>query len=366
MAIQFTIHSECGDARSGVLTTPHGEIQTPFFMPVGTVGAVKGITPAALREAGAEIVLANTYHLAIRPGEELVQAFGGLAAFSGWRGPMLTDSGGYQVFSLAERRRITDDGIWFKNHVDGGELDLTPETAVRIQQALGADMFMALDECPAADATREDVARAVDRTTAWAARSGEAWATRDTQALFGIVQGGVFEDLRQKSAEEIIGLDFPGNAIGGVSVGESPEAVEEVVSLTAPLLPRGKPRYLMGVGRPEDMLRAISHGVDMFDCVMPTRHARHAQAFTSQGTLNLRNARFREDKDPIDPGCTCYACETVSRGYLRHLFNVNEMLSSVYVTIHNLSFYLGLMAEARRAIRDGLYSTFLAKRLAEL
>lgn len=366
MAIDFTITHTSGRARAGTLQTPHGTIETPFFMPVGTVAAVKGMTPDMLRECGAQIVLSNTYHLAIRPGEELVRQFGGLAAFMGWHGPTLTDSGGYQAFSLAQKRKLTDRGVWFQNHIDGAELDLTPERSVAIQQALGPDMFMVLDECPPADASRDAVAQAVERTTAWAHRSKEAWTARDTQALFGIVQGGRFDDLRRESAEAIVECDFPGNAIGGVSVGETPEEMARIVDLTAPLLTPEKPRYLMGVGRPQDILHAIGCGVDMFDCVMPTRHARHAQVMTSEGHLNLRNAKFREDDSPIDADCDCFACRTVSRGYIRHLFHVNEMLGPIYATIHNLHTYFRLMANARVAIRDGRFEPWAAEMVTRM
>lgn len=364
--LHFTLLATSGRARAGELRTPHGTVMSPFFMPVGTVAAVKGMTPAALREAGAQIVLANTYHLALRPGEEIVRQFGGLAKFMGWNGPTLTDSGGFQAFSLADIREVTDAGIRFRNHLDGGELLLSPERAVEIQQALGADMFMALDECPPADAGREAVARNLERTHAWARRCRTAWTTPATQALFGIVQGGGYEDLRAESAAAIGEMDFPGNAIGGVAVGESPEDMDRIVAHTAPLLPPAKPRYLMGVGRPQDLLRAIGHGMDMFDCVMPTRHARHAQAFTATGRINLRNNCFREDQRPLEEDCDCYACRTVSRGYLRHLFLAKEMLGPIYVSGHNLRFYLRLMEQARAAILADRYPAFARETLARL
>lgn len=364
MPIEFTISHTENAARSGTLTTPHGELQTPFFMPVGTLAAVKGITPVQLREAGAQIVLANTYHLTLRPGEEVVERAGGLAEFMGWHGPTLTDSGGFQVFSLAEIRSLTDEGVRFKSHIDGAELLLSPERAVAIQQALGADMFMALDECPPADATREAVAASLERTHAWAKRCREAWTNRETQALFGIVQGGLFADLRTESAGAIADLNFPGNAIGGVSVGEDPVDMARVVAHTAPLLPPEKPRYLMGVGRPQDILQAVSCGMDMFDCVMPTRHARHAQAFTHHGAVNIRNAKFSEDPAPLMADCSCYTCRTVSRAYLRHLFKVREMLAPIYLTLHNLHYYFSLMADIRSSIRENRFADFYAQRLA--
>lgn len=366
LPVQIRITHTDGRARSGVLQTPHGEIQTPFFMAVGTAAAVKGMTPGMLRECGAQLVLGNTYHLAVRPGEEIVQHFGGLAKFMGWNGPTLTDSGGYQAFSLAQTRRLSDEGVWFRNHIDGAELNLTPERSVQIQQALGADIFMALDECPPADATHGQIAAAVERTRAWALRCREAWTHRETQALFGIVQGGRFDDLRQESAGQIVEMDFPGNAIGGVSVGESPEEMARIVDLTTPLLPEDKPRYLMGVGHPSDMLHAINCGIDMFDCVIPTRHARHAQVMTDHGPLNLRNACYRKDKEPFDAGCDCLACRTVTRGYVRHLFHVKEMLGPIYATLHNLRYYYRLFEQARAAIQENRFAAFHQSRLAAL
>lgn len=366
MSITFTLEATSGNARAGTLLTPHGAIDTPFFMTVGTLAAVKGLTPQMLRDCGAQIVLANTYHLALRPGEELVREFGGVASFMGWHGPTLTDSGGFQVYSLAQINKVTDDGVRFRSHIDGSELYLTPERSVQIQQALGADMFMAFDECPPGDADHATVAASIERTARWAARSKEAWTNRDTQALFGIVQGGVYEDLRVRSAEAITALDLPGNAIGGVSVGEAPEKIERVVAYTAPLLPAHKPRYLMGVGRPQDILRAVGHGVDMFDCVMPTRHARHAEVFTRRGKLKLRNLQYRNAHEPIEADCDCYTCRTVSRAYLRHLFIADEMLGPVYAAIHNVRFYLRLLEEARVAIRAGQYEAFLQSTLPGL
>lgn len=364
MPVTLKVDAVCGRARAGILTTPHGTVETPCFMTVGTLAAVKGLTPAQLRECGAQIVLANTYHLALRPGEEIVRRFGGVASFMGWHGPTLTDSGGFQVYSLASINKITDEGVRFRSHIDGSELFLTPERSVQIQQDLGADMFMAFDECPPGDADHPTVEASIERTARWAARSKNAWITRDKQALFGIVQGGIFEDLRRRSAEQIVALDFPGNAIGGVSVGEAPEKIEKVVEYTAALLPEDKPRYLMGVGRPQDILRAVGHGVDMFDCVMPTRHARHAEVFTRRGKIKLRNLCHREADEPIEADCDCYACRTVSRGYLRHLFIAEEMLGPIYAAIHNVRFYLRMLEEARAAIRIGNYANFLRSTLA--
>ncbi len=366
MALTFTLETQSGAARAGRLATPHGEIPTPCFMPVGTLATVKGLTPALLREAGARIVLANTYHLALRPGAELVEKFGGVAAFMAWHGPTLTDSGGYQVFSLAQRRQITDQGVRFLSHIDGSPLELTPESATRIQQQLGADIFMCFDDCAPADATYEAVRQSLERTSAWAKRCREAWTNRDRQALFGIVQGGLFTDLRTESAQAIGGLDLPGNAIGGVSVGETPEEMERVVAHTAPLLPPAKPRYLMGVGRPEDILMAIGHGVDMFDCVMPTRCARNCPVFTPPGKLNHKNPRVSEDAGPIEAECDCYACRNFSRAYLRHLLIAGEMLGPILLTVHNVRFYLRLVEQARAAIQANEYAAFARRRLAGL
>lgn len=353
-------------SRAGILSTPHGEVPTPVFMPVGTLAAVKGLTPAMLREVGATLLLANTYHLALRPGESLVKALGGVAAFMGWHGPTLTDSGGFQVYSLAEIRHLSEEGITFKSHIDGALFSLTPERAMAIQEALGADIMMALDECPPGGASRETVAQATARTHRWAQRCRDAWTTRERQALFGIVQGGIYEDLRRESVEALVELNLPGYAIGGVSVGEAPEEIERIVALTAQLLPSDRPRYLMGVGRPQDILHAIGCGVDMFDCVMPTRHARHGQVFTWQGPLNLRNLRFREDPRPIEEGCDCYTCKTVSRAYVRHLMVAKEMLGPIYAAIHNLRFYLRMMEEARRAILRHDYEQWCREKLALL
>ncbi|MCX7935131.1 MAG: tRNA guanosine(34) transglycosylase Tgt [Planctomycetota bacterium] len=364
--MRFTVTAVCGAARAGVLETAHGVVNTPAFMPVGTLGPVKGVMPEMLRRLGAEMLLANTYHLALRPGAEVVRQLGGVARFTGWRGPTLTDSGGYQVFSLAPKRRISDVGVFFQSHLDGAAFDLTPERAIAIQQDLGADVMMVLDQCPPANADRQSVAQAVARTFVWARRCREAWTQRQAQSLFGIVQGGVFEDLRRESAQQICELDFPGNAIGGVAVGESEEDMQRIVAFTAPLLPPNKPRYLMGVGRPQDILMAIGCGIDMFDCVMPSRHARHGEVFTSTGTLDLRHSAWRTYEGPIAEDCDCPACRSVSRAYLRHLFVVGEMLGPIYATLHNLRFYLRLVAEARAAIIAGHYAVYCREFLLRL
>lgn len=348
--MEFHLQSHAGAARAGVLTTPHGTVQTPFFMVVGTAASVKGMTIAQLREAKTQVVLSNTYHLAVRPGAEAVAARGGLARFMGWDGPTLTDSGGYQVFSLARKRKLLPDGVRFNNHIDGRELMLTPEKAVEIQTLIGADIMMCLDVCPPARANRDEVAASLTLTHNWAARCRAAWNSSGPQALFGIVQGAIYEDMREQSAEALKALDFPGYAIGGVAVGEDTADIRRIVRHTAPLLPSDRPRYLMGVGTPDDIIEAVRAGVDMFDCVMPTRHARHYQAFVRGGTLNLKNACHKEDDGPLDADCDCEACRTVSRAYLHHLSLLGELMASVWITIHNVRFYLRLMEELRVGI----------------
>ncbi|MFW6133426.1 MAG: tRNA guanosine(34) transglycosylase Tgt [Planctomycetota bacterium] len=351
--IGFEVEATCGKARLGRLITPHGAVATPAFMPVGTAGSVKGITPDQLRTCGAQMLLGNTYHLMLRPGAETVRRLGGLHAMMGWSGPLLTDSGGYQVFSLAHLRRIDDEGVVFRSHVDGAEVALTPERAVDIQRALGADVIMQLDECPPADAPRDAVAVAVARSAAWALRCRDAWDAAGDQALFGIQQGGVFDDLRADSARRLVELDLPGYAIGGLSVGEGHHAMTRVLDATDGQFPADRPRYLMGVGEPRDILAAVARGVDMFDCVLPTRNGRNAQAFTRRGRIRLRNARWAQDAAPIEPGCDCYTCRNFSRGTLRHLFAAGEMLAPTLTSIHNLRFFARLMGAIREAIVDG-------------
>ncbi len=358
-ALRFSITHRDPDsrARCGRLELPHGTVETPVFMPVGTQGTVKAMTPRHLEECGASIILANTYHLALRPGAELVRRAGGLHRFMSWDRPILTDSGGYQVFSLSDLNRIDEDGVTFRSHIDGAVLRLTPESSVELQNALGADIIMALDDCPGGNAGRDRVAAAVERTTRWARRSFEAHRRPD-QALFGIAQGGVFDDLRRLSADCLREIDFPGFAIGGVSVGESPEEMRRIVRLCAPLLPAEKPLYLMGVGTPEDLVDMVGEGVDMFDCVIPTRSARNAKLFVRGGALNMRNSCHTEDFRPVDPACGCYACTDFSRAYLRHLYHRGEILASILGTIHNVSFFQSLMGELREAIRRGRYGEF--------
>ncbi len=349
-AFSFSVLARDGSARLGRLVTPHGEMETPVFMPVGTAGAVKAVLHRDLREIGARILLANTYHLMLRPGDDLVAALGGLRGFTGWEGPFLTDSGGYQVFSLASLRKLDEDGARFQSHIDGSPHLLSPERSMKIQANLGADIAMAFDECPPADAPREAVAEATARTTRWARRCRAAHRV-DGQALFGIVQGGVELDLREQSARELIDLDFPGYAIGGLSVGEPSPKRNRVLDHLDPILPRDRPRYLMGVGTPEDLIESVARGIDMFDCVLPTRNARNGQLFTRRGRLSIRNARYRDDPRPPDPDCRCPTCRTASRAYLRHLHRSGEMTAATLMTLHNLFFYLDIMEGLRQSIR---------------
>lgn len=345
----FALEGQSGRARAGRFTTPHGELETPLFAPVGTQATVKAITPAQLDELGASLILANTYHLYLRPGDELVAEMGGLHEFMQWPKPILTDSGGFQVFSLAARREVDADGVNFRSHLDGSSHRFTPEKVMRIQQNLGADIIMALDEC-AEPHDRNYNEQALMRTHAWARRCLDA-KTRNDQALFGIVQGGVFPDLREQSAEFIGSLGFDGNAIGGLSVGESKEDMHRVLEVVDAVLPADKPRYLMGVGTPEDLVEAIRRGVDLFDCVLPTRMGRNNAVFLrSGGRLNLKNAEFSKDQHPIDENCACYACRTFTRAYLRHLIQAKEMLAATLLSIHNLHTLVQLAKDLRAAI----------------
>jgi queuine tRNA-ribosyltransferase len=361
--MHFQLLSTDGQARRGRLTLAHGLVETPIFMPVGTQATVKGLTPDQIHATGAQIILGNTYHLALRPGDELVAEMGGLHRFMAWDKPILTDSGGFQVFSLAQIRKITDAGVSFRSHIDGTPLDLTPERAVRIQENLGSDIAMVLDECPPADAPEPAMREAIRRTILWAERCRQAHQRRD-QVLFAIVQGGTNYELRRFCAEPLVQLDFPGYALGGFSVGESPEAMHAALPACAALLPAAKPRYLMGVGRPEDLLAGVAAGIDMFDCVMPTRNGRNASAFTSEGPIRLRNACHRRDSRPVESGCPCYCCVNFSRAYLHHLFQADEMLGPTLLSIHNISFYLRLMANARTAISEKRFETFRMECLA--
>src|SRR4051812_10403970 len=352
-------------ARRGRLHTPHGTVETPAFMPVGTQAAVKGMTPDQVRATGSEMILANTYHLALRPGERVVARLGGLHAFMGWSGPILTDSGGFQVFSLAARARIGDDGVAFRSHLDGSLLDLTPERAVAIQEALGADVAMCLDHCPALPSSKGAIADAVARTLRWAGRCKEAH-TRADQALFGIVQGGAHADLRAECAEGLLALDFDGYAVGGVSVGEDRDQVRLALEVSTLHLPSDRPRYLMGVGRPQDIIDAVATGIDLFDCVLPTRNGRNATCLTDRGPVKLRNAAHRSDPGPIEEGCDCLACRSFSRAYLRHLFNAREMLGPTLASIHNVAYLQRLTSRIREAITLGRFVQFRAEVLEAL
>ena len=343
-------------ARLGRVTTRHGSFDTPAFMPVGTQGTIKGVLPDHVAATGSQIILANTYHLMLRPGEKVVAALGDLHQLMGWPGPILTDSGGFQVFSLADLNRVGDDGVAFRSHVDGSAVHLTPLRSIQVQNDLGADIIMAFDECPPAAAPPEYHRAAVERTLRWAEACKAAHARPAEQALFGIVQGGTDLALRDQCAKRLIEVDFPGYAVGGLAVGEGFDATLAVLESVTPSLPAQKPRYLMGVGFPRDIVAAVACGVDMFDCVLPTRNGRNAYAFTHLGPLRLRNSRFTTDDSPIEPGCDCYACRNFTRGAIRHFFFAAEMLGPVLVSVHNIRFYQRLMADIRRAIGEGRFS----------
>lgn len=366
----YELASTDGAARAGLLHTDHGSVQTPVFMAVGTQGTVKACTPEQLVAAGITVVLGNTYHLELRPGSETVSALGGLHAFMNWRGPILTDSGGFQVFSLGETNTVTEEGCEFKSHLDGSLQMLTPERSMQIQHRLGSDVVMQLDDVPALPAPIERERDTMLRSLRWAARCKAALPALSAQGkrqfLFGIVQGGTNSDLRTQSARELVALDLPGYAIGGLSVGETKRQMSEVLGLVTPLLPATKPRYLMGVGYPEDMIDAVSLGVDMFDCVLPTRSARHALAFTSAGRLRIRNAKHARDNRPLDARCDCYACVNFSRGYLRHLLVAGEFLGMTLLSLHNLAFYARLMREMRKAIVETRFTDWAAEAKAHV
>lgn len=360
--LQFKVTSAQGAARRGELKTARGTIQTPVFMPVGTVAAVKGLTVDQLRELDPEIILCNTYHLMLRPGVELLEKLGGVHRFMSWDRPILSDSGGFQVFSLSSIRRIREEGVEFRSHIDGSPYFLSPEESISIQCRMGVDIAMAFDECPAAGLDEAAVERSMELTHRWARRSLDA--RRGPTALFGIVQGGIVPRLRQRSVEAISSLPFDGIAIGGLSVGESKEAMLDTVRFTAALLPADRPRYLMGVGTPEDLVEGVAAGVDMFDCVMPTRNARNGTLFTSGGRVSIKNARYREDEGPLDPECECPTCRSVSRAYLRHLYVAGEIAASVYNTIHNLWYYLDLMRRIRHSVASNSFDAFRGEFLA--
>ncbi|PKN60416.1 MAG: tRNA guanosine(34) transglycosylase Tgt [Deltaproteobacteria bacterium HGW-Deltaproteobacteria-11] len=359
MAFNFEVLKQdaATGARLGKIVTAHGEVSTPVFMPVGTQATVKAMLPETLKELGAGMILSNTYHLYLRPGHQLIRDLGGLHRFMHWEGPILTDSGGFQVFSLGALRKITPEGVLFQSHIDGSRHFLSPELAVSIQEALGSDIMMCLDECTPYPATHRQAEDSLALTLQWADRSRAA-RRRSVQALFGIVQGGMYLDLRKKSVEALTAMAFDGYALGGVSVGEPKDSMMRVVAETAPLLPRDRPRYLMGVGTPEDIVRCVGHGIDMFDCVMPTRSARNGLLFTNHEKVVIKHARYREDPLPIDSLCDCYTCKNYSRAYLRHLFMANEILAMVLNTIHNVRHYLALMERIRDAIRANRYPAF--------
>jgi len=360
-AFTFTLKSHDGAARTGEIATPRGLIRTPAFMPVGTGATVKAMFPEDVREAGADIILANTYHLMLRPGAERIATLGGLHRFMHWDGPILTDSGGYQVMSLAKLRKLNEDGVTFQSHLDGASVTLTPERAIEVQCLLGADIQMVLDECTPFPATHNEAAASMQLSLRWAERSKQAFQklAKPGQALFGIVQGGVYPDLRRLSAEALTGMGFDGYAIGGLAVGEGQAAMLKVLDETVPLLPQDRPHYLMGVGTPEDMLQAVARGIDMFDCVMPTRSGRHCQAFTWGGKLNLRNARHAEDATLLDPESSCPAAQ-YEKAYLHHLVRSNETLGAMLLSFANVAFYQELMAKARAAITEGRFAGYVA------
>jgi queuine tRNA-ribosyltransferase len=360
----FTLHAADGKARTGTIAMHRGEIRTPAFMPVGTAATVKAMKPEAVRATGADIILGNTYHLMLRPGAERVARLGGLHAFMNWDRPILTDSGGYQVMSLSELRKLTEEGVEFKSHLDGSRHMLTPERSMEIQRLLGSDIVMAFDECPRADRERDAIAASMELSMRWAKRSrqgfdsGEEHAAR--AALFGIQQGALHEDLRRISADKLTAIGFDGYAVGGLAVGEGQEAMFGVLDYAPDMLPADAPRYLMGVGKPDDLVGAVERGIDMFDCVLPTRSGRNGQAFTWNGALNLRNARFAEDRGPLDPRCQCPVCATYSRAYIHHLVKSGEMLGAMLVTEHNLAFYQALMQAMRDAIAGARFADFAA------
>jgi queuine tRNA-ribosyltransferase len=360
-AFSFELGAANGAARSGVIHTPRGDIRTPAFMPVGTAGSVKAMLPESVRATGAEIVLGNTYHLMLRPGAERIARLGGLHRFMGWERPILTDSGGFQVMSLANLREISDDGVRFRSHIDGAEEFLSPERAMEIQRLLGSDIQMVLDECPPFPSAEAQMEQSVARSMRWAARSKTAFGEQPGRVCFGIVQGGTFPHLRERSARELLAIGFDGYAVGGLAVGEGQAAMLETLEATVPLLPADRPRYLMGVGKPDDLVGAVLRGIDMFDCVLPTRSGRNGQSFTWRGTLNLRNARHAEDGAPLDPACHCPACRQFSRAYLHHAVKANEIIASMLVTWHNLTFYQDLMTALRGAIAEGRAQAFAAE-----
>ena len=366
--VTFEITHVCkqSGARTGILHTPHGDVETPMFMPVGTQATVKFVSPEELKDIGSGVVLANTYHLWLRPGEDIVDQAGGVQKFMNYKGPMLTDSGGFQVFSLADQRKITEDGVTFKNTLNGDTLFLSPEKSIQIQNKIGADIIMSFDECIPYPATREYVEKSTERTLRWALRGKQAHSRPEEQALFGIVQGGDYEDLRKYCAEKLIEMDFPGYAIGGTSVGEDKETMYRMVKWATDALPFDKPRYLMGVGAVNDLLEAVSRNVDMCDCVLPTRIARHGTLMTSEGRISIRKAIYKNDFTPLDPECDCYTCRNYTKAYLNHLQRTNEGFGTRLMSIHNLRFLVKLMEDARKAIKEDRFNDFKEETLAKM
>ncbi|MBR6816654.1 MAG: tRNA guanosine(34) transglycosylase Tgt [Clostridia bacterium] len=364
---EFELIKQCKHtgARAGVLHTPHGDIKTPVYMPVGTRATVKSLTPDQVKETNAQIMLSNTYHLYLRPGHQLVKQAGGLHQFMHWDKPILTDSGGFQVFSLDGLRKITEEGVEFRSHIDGSAHMFTPESVMQIEQDLGADIIMAFDECPSHDKPYDYVKKSMERTLRWAERCKQA-KTREDQALFGIIQGGMFEDLRIESAKATCAMDFPGIAIGGLSVGEEKKIMYRMLDVTVPHITRNKPRYLMGVGSPDCLIEGVARGVDMFDCVLQSRTARMGTALTSRGKMNIRNAKFAADFSPIDPDCDCYACRNFTRAYVRHLISVGEILGATLLTIHNIRFSISLMEQMREAILNDDFPAFRQEMMGKM
>lgn len=358
MGFSFKLIASCSQtkARVGEWHTPHGVVETPRFMPVGTVATVKGLTPVQLKQVGSQMILGNTYHLHIQPGQEIIEKAGGLHKFMGWNQPILTDSGGFQVFSLSQLRQISENGVIFRSPKDGRMINMTPEFSIQIQNALGADVIMAFDECPPANTDKKTVITATERTYRWLERCIQAHQRPDEQALFGIVQGGIYLDLRSQAVEQLTGLDLPGYAIGGVSVGEKPELIHQIVRWTTPQLPSNKPRYLMGVGTYQEMVIAIASGIDLFDCVIPTRLGRHGAALVRGQRFNLKNAQFKEDFTSLDPTCSCYTCQNFTRAYLNHLIRAKEMLGYILLSLHNVRELIRFTEEIRRAILENRFS----------
>ncbi len=359
--LKFDIHSTDGMARRGTLHTAHGSIQTPVFMPVGTAATVKAMLPESVKSTGAEIILGNTYHLMLRPTAERIAHFGGLHKFMNWDGPILTDSGGFQVMSLSDLRKMSEEGVRFRGHIDGAYYDLSPERSVEIQHMLDSNITMQLDECIKLPCPKEDAERAMELSLRWAKRSKAAFIPRDGYGIFGIVQGGTWQDLRERSAEGLKEIGFDGYAVGGLAVGEPQEEMFATLDVTTPIMPHDRPRYLMGVGRPSDILGAVERGIDMFDCVMPTRAGRTAKAFTRRGEINMRNARHKMDERPIDEACSCPACQNYSRGYINHLVKAEEILGSMLLTWHNLQYYQDIMKDMRKAIEENKLSELAAQ-----